>query len=252
MEHTRSDSRYHLLATIRDYARDRLAGAAESGPVQQAQLAYFSELAETAAARIEGAEAAGTGLDLELDRVDSELPNLRRAFEFAQESDDPAAALRIAGSLDRFACLRGYYHEIRQWMDEAVTSYPDAPAELRAKALLGSGRLALLQCDYAPAVRRLEAALRPYRELDDTRGTAGALALLGSVAREQGRYARAVELHAESLAVAEAARAARWCGRSGTARGGSRPTPGSWDRSCPPSAGSHARLMRAPRSVPVN
>ena len=82
---------------------------------------------------------------------------------------------------------------------------PDAPAGLRAKALLGGGRLALLQCDYAPAVRRLEAALRLYRELGDPRGIASSLQVLGSVAREQGRYARAVELHAESLAIAEAA-----------------------------------------------
>ncbi len=89
-------------------------------------------------------------------------------------------------------------------MDAAVTSCPEAPAELRAKALLGSGRLALLQCDYAPAVRRCEAALRLYRELDDAKGIASALQVLGSVAREQGRYARAMELHAESLAVAEA------------------------------------------------
>ena len=79
------------------------------------------------------------------------------------------------------------------------------PPALRAQALLGGGRLALLQCDYAPAVRRLEAALRLYRELGDPRGIAGSLQVLGSVAREQGRYARAVELHAESLAVAEAA-----------------------------------------------
>ena len=134
-----------------------------------------------------------------------ELPNLRRAFEFAQESGDPAAPLRIAGPLDRYAYLRGRYHEVRQWMDAAVTSCPDGPAALRAKALLGGGRLALLQCDYAPAVRRLEAALRLYRELGDPRGIASSLQVLGSVAREQGRYARSVELHAESLAIAEAA-----------------------------------------------
>jgi two-component SAPR family response regulator len=53
-------------------------------------------------------------------------------------------------------------------------------------------------------VRRCEAALRLYRELDDARGIAGALQVLGSVSREQGRYARAMELHEESLAVAEA------------------------------------------------
>ena len=205
VEHARGDSRYHLLVTIRDYARDRLAEAGETDLVRRAHLDYFTELVETAAARIDGVGAGGNGLELELDRMDTELPNLRKAYDFAAESGDPVAALRIAGRLDRYAYLRGRYHEIRQWMDAAVTSYPDAPAELRARVLLGSGRLALLQCDYAPAVRRLEAALRLYRELDEPRGIAGALQVLGSVAREQGRYARAVELHAESLAVAEAA-----------------------------------------------
>ena len=206
VEHARGDSRYHLLVTIRDYARDRLAEAGEADAMRQAHLAYFTELVEAAAVVLAGGdEAGGNGLELELDRLDTELPNLRKAFESATESGDAEAALRIAGPLDRYAYLRGRYHEIRQWMDVAVTSYPDAPAGLRAKALLGSGRLALLQCDYAPAVRRLEAALRLYRELDDPRGIASALQVLGSVAREQGRYARAVELHAESLAVAEAA-----------------------------------------------
>jgi predicted ATPase/DNA-binding SARP family transcriptional activator len=204
VEHTRGDSRYHLLATIRDYARDRLSEASETEQVRRAHLSYFTDVAEGAAARIERGDAAPGGLELELDRLDAELPNLRGAFEFAQESGDAAAALRIAGPLDRYAYLRGRYHEVRQWIDAAVTSAPDAPAALRAKALLGGGRLALLQCDYAPAVRRCEAALRLYRELDDAGGIAGALQVLGSVAREQGRYARAMELHAESLAVAEA------------------------------------------------
>ena len=204
VEHHHSNSRYHLLVTIRDYARDRLAEAGETDQARRAHLGYFTDLAEGAAGRIERGDAGPGGLELELHRLDAELPNLRGALEFAQESGDGVAALRIAGHLDRYAYLRGRYHEVRQWIDAAVTSAPDAPAALRAKALLGGGRLALLQCDYAPAVRRCEAALRLYRELDDAMGIAGALQVLGSVAREQGRYARAMELHAESLAVAEA------------------------------------------------
>ena len=206
VEHADGATRYFLLATIRDYARERLAQTPEFEPVRRAYLQYYTDLAEQAAARLERAgEEAGR---LELDRLDAELPNLRRAFEIAQESGDaevPTAALRIAASLDRYAYLHGHYHEVRQWMDAAVASCPDAPAALRAKALLGSGRLALLQCDYAPAVGRLEAALRLYRELDDPRGIASGLQVLGSVNREQGRYARSIELHAESLAVAETA-----------------------------------------------
>ncbi len=206
VEHApRGATRYFLLATVRDYARERLAEAAESDRARQAHLQYFTELVEDTTKRIEQVEAAVGRLEVELDRLDAELPNLRRAFEFAQESGNPVAPLRIAGPLDRYAYLRGRYHEVRQWMDAAVTCCPDAPAALRAKALLGGGRLALLQCDYAPAVRRLEASLRLYRELGDPRGIASSLQVLGSVAREQGRYARAVELHAESLAIAEAA-----------------------------------------------
>ena len=206
VEHAGDESRYFLLATIRDYARERLAEAAESDQARRAHMEYFTQLVEGAAARLEHEGEAGAGqLELQLDRLDAELPNLRRAFQTAQESGDAIAALRIAGPLGRYAYLRGRYQEIRQWMDAAVTSYPDAPAGLRAKALLGSGRLAFLQCDYAPAVRRLKTALELYRELGDPQGIAGSLQVLGSVAREQGRYARALELHAESLAVAEAA-----------------------------------------------
>ncbi len=198
-------ARYRLLATIRDYAAEQLAAAEETTAVRAAHLRYYTEFAEGGGRRIESADARPGGIEVELDRLDAELPNLRRAFEHALESDDPVASLRIACSLQRYAYLRGHYAQVRQWLDTAVTRCPDAPAELRARALLGGGRLALLQCDYVPAVRRLEAALRLYRELGDDAGTAGALRVLGSVAREQGRYARAVELYTESLALAEAA-----------------------------------------------
>ena len=221
VDHGGRDARYYLLETVRDYARERLAEAGEEEvSTRRAHLCCFVDLVERAGRRLEhreqdlGGDRGGSlsrggrspgSLERTLDRLDTETPNLRAALEFARESGDAVAALRIAGPLDRYAYLRGHYHEVRQWMDAAVTADPDAPAALRAKALLGGGRLALLQCDYAPAVRRLEAALRLYRELDDAEGVASALQVLGSVAREQGRYARSMELHRESLATAESA-----------------------------------------------
>jgi predicted ATPase/DNA-binding SARP family transcriptional activator len=220
VDHSGRDARYYLLEIIRDYARERLAEADEDEPTRRVHLRCFVDLVERAGRRLEhreqelGGDRGGSlsqggwspdSLERTLDRLDAETPNLRAALEFARESGDAVAALRIAGPLDRYAYLRGHYHEVRQWMDAAVTADPGAPAALRAKALLGSGRLALLQCDYAPAVRRLEAALRLYRELDDAEGIASALQVLGSVAREQGRYARSMELHRESLAIAESA-----------------------------------------------
>ena len=236
VEQDSGGARYRLLATIRDYARERLAEAAEEEPLRQAHLRYFTALAEEIGPLVERGEGppgpgnrgqpglgnrgqaglgegvsrglgdgVSRGLEDMLDRLDEARPDIRAALDFARRSGDTVAALRIAGQLGRYAYLRGHYHEVREWMDQAVLAGRDAPAELRARALLGSGRLALLQCDYGPAVRRLEAALRLYRDLAAPQGIASALQVLGSVAREQGRYARSMKLHAESLSVAEAA-----------------------------------------------
>ena len=53
-------------------------------------------------------------------------------------------------------------------------------------------------------MRRLDAALLLYRELGDPAGMASCLQALGSVAREQGRYVRSAQLHAEALELAKA------------------------------------------------
>ena len=194
--------RYHLLATIHEYAREWLAASGEADQARRVHLAYYTGFAEETGPRVDRAPAAG--LEGELDVLDLERSNLRAASDFARQSADAIAALRIAGQLGRYAYLRGHYQEIRHWMDLAVTVGPDAPAGLRARALLGSGRLAYLQCDYEPAVRRLDAALLLYRSLSDASGIAACLQALGSVAREQGRYARSAQLHSEARELARA------------------------------------------------
>ena len=194
--------RYQLLATIHEYAREQLTAAAETDQACRAHLAYYTQFAEEAGPRVD--EATAIELEGELDRLDLERANLRAALDFARQSGDAMAALKIVGQLGRYAHLRGHYQEIRQWMDVAVTVGATAPAGLRARALLGSGRLAYLQCDYEPAVRRLDAALLLYRSLGDKSGVASCLRALAAVSREQGRYARSAQLYAEALELAKA------------------------------------------------
>ena len=198
-------ARFQLLGIVREYADEHLARSAEQDAVRHAHLRWYVGFVQEAVPRIDRGDGGPQALERELDAVDAEIANLRAALDFARQDGDTIAALQIAGPLGHYAYLRGHYHEVRQWMDAAVTGRgTEVPAGLRAQALLGSGRLALLQCDYVPAIRRLEAALRLYRDLADQQGIAAALQVLGSVAREQGRYARAMELQAESLAAAEA------------------------------------------------
>ncbi len=202
---TGTASRYRLLGIVREYAAEQLTRSAEQHEVRRAHLRWYVRFVQEIVPRIDRGDGGPQALERELDAVDAETANLRVALDFARQDDDTIAALQIAGPLGHYAYLRGHYHEVRQWMDAAVTGRgTEVPAALRAQALLGSGRLALLQCDYVPAIRRLEAALRLYRELGDQQGIAATLQVLGGVAREQGRYARSMELHTESLAAAEA------------------------------------------------
>ena len=132
--HEGADMRYRLLATVRDYAQERLADAGELDAARTAHLHCYTELAEEAGRRTErGGQGTPGGLDRELDRLDAETPNLRAAVEFARESGDVVSALRIVGPLGRYAYLRGHYHEIRGWMDAAVTAGRAAPAGLRGQ-----------------------------------------------------------------------------------------------------------------------
>ena len=204
VEHDGGPARYHLLSTVREYARERLAGAPDEEQARQAHLTYCVGLAEACEPRLERGTGPA-GLERLLDQLDADLPSLRAAVEFATARGDTTAVLRIAASLSRFAYLRGHYQEIRQWINKVVRAGSPAPAGLRAKALAGSGRLALLQCDYASAARQLETARRLYQELDDPAGLGATLAALGSVARERGQYPQAMDLYARSLAAAEAA-----------------------------------------------
>ena len=191
--------RYRLLSPIRDYAREQLAAAGEQATVAAAHLGFYAEMVERAEPLLSGPQQTD-----ELDKLELDGNNLRSALRFAAESGSPPAGLRMAAGLVRLCVVRGHYREGRHWLDWAATADPSAPEPVRAKALLGSGQLAFLSCDYPAAVRRLEASLQLYRRLGDRPGIAMVLHGLGGVARERGRYARAEDLYRQSLQLAEA------------------------------------------------
>ncbi len=187
-EHTR----YHLLETVRQYARDRLIESEEGETVRQRHQAFCLTFAEEAEPHLQGPEGARwMGL------LEREHDNLRAALEWngAPDSDDPdlpAAALRIASALTPFWYIRGYYTEGRQRLDHALTLMPpSAYLPARVKALNGAGVLASVQCDYSTGRTLLEQGLALARELGDQHGIADALLSLGAVSQALGDYAAA-------------------------------------------------------------
>ncbi len=189
------ETRYRLLQTVRHYGQDKLAASGEAAAVHAAQTGFLVELAGEAQAGLAGPDQARW-----LERLDAEHDNLRVALE-RELPAAPEIGGRLAGLLWPFWWRRGRYLEGRMWLEQAAARADELAPGVRVDVLTGAGVLAFLQCDYPIAIARLQDALRLDEELGDRAGAATALQGLGSIAREQGRYADARRLHERSQAV---------------------------------------------------
>ena len=189
------ESRFVMLETLREYAREKLAGAGEMVQTQDNHLNFFLYLVETAAPQMQGA-----GQEIWLQRFEAEHDNLRAALQWSQQADDAEIGLRLVTVLWRFWEVRGYLSEGRQWLEEMLARSGGVSA-LRAKALTGAGALARNQGDYQQATDRLSQSLALQRELGDQPGIASALSNLGRVLYLRGDYKGAIAPLEESLAI---------------------------------------------------
>jgi non-specific serine/threonine protein kinase len=136
------ESRYRLLETVRQYARERLAEAGEVGAYEAAHARYFLGVAEAAAPDLTGGEAT-PGLVARLTRDND---NFRAAMAWSLGGGDPAAArpeeaLRLADALFWYwygsgaAFGTGQFRPGRAFAEAALALDAGAPPLLRARAL---------------------------------------------------------------------------------------------------------------------
>lgn len=191
-------TRYRMLETVRQYARDRLLDGGAVGRWRDRHLAHFLALAETAEPKLVGAEQKAW-----LDRLDAEHDNLRTALAWSTGAGgDRCSGLRLAGALFRFWFVRGHLDEGRNWLGEVLDGAPhDQDATARAKALNGAAIVAMQQGDLAAARALHEECLAIRRGLGDRLGIANSLANLGVMTYDLGDYETTQRLYAESLAI---------------------------------------------------
>ena len=232
-----AQTRYRLLETVRQYARDRLEDSGGSAAVRVRHRDYYLALAEEADPKLRGAEQAEW-----LRRLEEEHENLRAGLEWSLEEAGSKGGLRLCGALQRFWWTRGHFTEGRQWCTRVLgKAGAEERTRERAYVLNAAGALSYHQGDY-PAAKALheeglairrelgdrpgiasvagqpgERGLQPGRlsgrqgvvrgepgdprELGDRYGSAGSLNNLGNVAFNQGDYPAARALHEESLAI---------------------------------------------------
>lgn len=202
------ETRYSMLETIRQYAREKLWQAGEGELMRQQHLAYFVDLAEQAEPNLRAFD-----MMLWLDRLELELDNIRAALEWALESD-AEAILQLAGALWWFWHIRDHKSEGAEWLERALSieemERGDHPlifsqAINRGKALYVAGFLRLRMWETDRATALSEESLRLFQELGPLgkRGMAYALWNLGAAAGLQPEpdIRRRKALMEESLAL---------------------------------------------------
>ncbi|MDZ7652513.1 MAG: hypothetical protein U5L03_08195 [Burkholderiaceae bacterium] len=172
-------TRYRMLETIRDYAREKLEQFGEGGAIRARHCAHFFGVAKAVRDGLNGPEQAES-----IRRGEADLDNLRAAIALAlQGGADSFLAVKYAVALQGFWTLRGYVSEGRQVVRAALALDTVTASELaQAHALYVGASLAYCQSDHVEAQRMLERCLELRRTLGDELSVAGTLSTL-SMAR---------------------------------------------------------------------
>jgi predicted ATPase/DNA-binding winged helix-turn-helix (wHTH) protein len=192
-------SRFRLLETVRQYAREKFLQGADHAAIRTRHSQYFLALAEEAESKLASAEQSQR-----LSQVTTEHENLLASLEWSLTLGEPQPVLRLCGALGDFWIMQGHLSEGRDWCERVLskTSVQTQSPE-RVKALNAAGALALYQGDFAAARSWHEAALEAAGQLADQRGTVAALGGLGLLALSLGDYEAAQTQNEASLALAQ-------------------------------------------------
>ncbi|MEO5953133.1 MAG: tetratricopeptide repeat protein, partial [Chloroflexia bacterium] len=200
-DQTDGEPRFWMLATIREYAWERLAESGEERAARDAHAAFFLVMAEQFDNDLRGPKQGEW-----LDRLEREHDNLRAATQWYLESGQGEQAARMGAWLWWFWQARGYVSEGRQWLKRvlaaASTDASDQPGPFRsilAAVYNGAGALAGSQSDYAAATDFQAKSLKITREMGDKRGVARTLNNMGIFLSHQGAYAEAELCFKESF-----------------------------------------------------
>ena len=188
------ETRYRMLETIRQYAREKLLETGGSKTVHQRHLAYFLKLAERAEPELYRSNQAFWFF-----RWDEELDNLRIALEWSLNSD-VEIGLRILVSLRFFLDNRILHQEMGDWYLQFLERYPKQDT-LRSRALILGSHCIWNNGKYDEARAMAEQSLQISRMLRAQGAEAFSLWGLGALMMAYGDLRNGAPLVEKSLAL---------------------------------------------------
>lgn len=205
-----AQSRYRILETIRQYAREKLLDTGEGEKLRIRHLTYFLDLVEASVLHFFRAEQIEW-----LDKLERDHDNLLAALEWALEraqGDPPEAALRLVGALRSFWLMRGYWVEAKEWSARALEIPGQSKDTLNwARALFC---VESFKDEYEKSVEAFDECIALFRMFDDQTGLADALLFKGMFVRNNLDWTSGQSLIAESLNLFRAAKDERGAARA--------------------------------------
>jgi predicted ATPase len=193
-------TRYRMLETIRDYAREKLVASGELDAIAARHCEHFFALAKQMRDGLRGAAQAEW-----LQRGEADHDNLRAAMTHARSGAvDPFIAVKMAVAMQGFWMLRGYIAEGRAYVRSALAMPAIEQSDLaRSWALYVGAALATGQSDHAEARQMLEVCLQLRRGLGNPVDIAATLSTLSLARLQAGNVAAARTDEQEALAIFE-------------------------------------------------
>ena len=177
------ETRFSMLETVREYAREKLMEAGEFEMTSDLHLRFYRKLAEA-----DGKRLRGEGQLVAFRQLEAEYANLRVAFTWglgqaANEWGHQLNGLRLAASLWHFWNMRGDYLEGYGWLQEAIekidvlnsseaetrvdTNVLTELQSLKATALFGQGMLIWFRSTQVQGLELFEECAALSRQLGD-------------------------------------------------------------------------------------
>jgi predicted ATPase/class 3 adenylate cyclase len=189
------NSRFLMLETIREYAAERLAESPDQAELARRHAEHYLEVA-----RSTNLSEEGQGSPAQHELAVAELPNFRKALEWAAETGEPELGLRLMLALEQFWVAQAPF-EGRLWLERLLPQANDVGVSLRARALLEYGGLVFIVGEFARGTALSEESLALYRSIGDERGAASVLGRLIYSALVEEDLPKARALAEESLAL---------------------------------------------------
>jgi predicted ATPase len=138
VERTPHEARYRLLDSVRAFTRAQLATGGDEAARLRRHAEFFAKLALEA-----DAELLGSDQLVWMDRLSTEWPNLKAAFEWARApGGDPGTAADLVTGLRWHFWIRGLYAEAGQWMRD-TSELAKGLSDTRLARLLNGTAIAL-------------------------------------------------------------------------------------------------------------